>query len=226
MSNSSIGSAGRRLTKLLAPAVEQAGVDLEEVEVLAAGKRRLVRVLVDKDGGITLDDVAAVSQAISGALDATPEADSVLGSAAYVLEVSSPGVDRPLVQPRHWRRAIGRLVRASTNGLEFTGRVVATDADGVRLVVIESARSGLAPESEQYLRFDALGPGRVQVEFNRGANFDEVDDAEPDDDQDGAELDAGDDFDAGELDAGELDAGELSDDEALRLAGPRAEESR
>lgn len=180
MSNS---SAGRRLTALLAPALEQAGVDLEDVEVVAAGKRRLVRVLVDKDGGVSLDDVAEVSQAISAVLDGTPEVDAVLGSSAYVLEVSSPGVDRPVIAPRHWRRAIGRLVRVAANGAELTGRVMATDADGVRMLVDadadadagnEAPRGAGSPPSERYLRFDALGPGRVQVEFNRAVTDDDA----------------------------------------------------
>jgi ribosome maturation factor RimP len=156
----SSSSAGRRLATLLAPAVEQTGLDLDEVEVVSAGRRRQVRVVVDKDGGVSLDDVALVSQVISAKLD-TPEGDDLLGSAAYVLEVSSPGVDRPLTQPRHWRRAVGRLVRASLlAGGDITGRVVAADADGVHFAECGS-------DGERLLRFDELGPGRVQVEFNR-----------------------------------------------------------
>ena len=82
-------STARRLAALIEPDLRAAGVDLEDVEVVAAGKRRLVRVLVDKDDGVSLDDVALVSQQISGVLDANPDADAILGSAAYVLEVSS-----------------------------------------------------------------------------------------------------------------------------------------
>ena len=72
-------------------------------------------MLVDKDGGVSLDEVAEVSQAVSATLD-LPAADAVLGAAPYVLEVSSPGIDRPLVHPRHWRRAVGRLVRVQLSG--------------------------------------------------------------------------------------------------------------
>jgi ribosome maturation factor RimP len=99
---------GPRLAALLAPVVESAGLDLEQVEVVPAGRRRVVRVLVEKDGGVSLDDTAAASHAISALLDDDPAASAALGGAPYVLEVSSPGVDRPVVEPRHWRRARGR----------------------------------------------------------------------------------------------------------------------
>jgi ribosome maturation factor RimP len=171
----SSASAGRQLAALLTRAVEDTGLDLEEVAVTRVGHRAEVRVLVDKDGGVSLDDVALVSQAISTVLD-LPEADAILGAEPYVLEVSSPGIDRPLVEPRQWRRAAGRLVRVSvTAGGEITGRILTADADGVRLAV-NSAKPKGAPR-EQTFSFDELGPGRVQVEFNRALATD-ADDAE------------------------------------------------
>ena len=78
-----------------------------------AGKRRVVRVVVDKDGGSTLDDIAEVSRAVSDLLDTAEEQEPELLGGAYVLEVSSPGVDRRLTLPRHWRRNTGRLVAAT-----------------------------------------------------------------------------------------------------------------
>ncbi len=93
------------LLDLLAPVVAAAGYDLEDVTVTAAGRRSLVRVIVDADEGVDLDGVADVSRAVSNALD---DGDAFAGP--FVLEVSSPGVDRPLTEPRHWRRARGRLV--------------------------------------------------------------------------------------------------------------------
>lgn len=162
MSNS---SAGHRLAALLGPAIEQIGIDLEDVEVVSAGKRRLVRVLVDTDTGVSLDDVSAASQAISAVLDA-PAADAVLGSAPYVLEVSSPGVDRPLTAPKHWRRSTGRLVRATlTGGTEVTGRVIEADDEGVRLAPSDDSKA--AAGEPRILSFDQISSARVQVEFNR-----------------------------------------------------------
>lgn len=109
---------------LLAPVVAEAGLDLEDVSVSAAGKRRRVCVVVDGDGGVDLDAIARVSQDVSQALDAS----DALGDAPYVLEVTSPGVDRPLSLPRHWRRAVGRLVTCDlADGTTLSGRVTGAD---------------------------------------------------------------------------------------------------
>jgi ribosome maturation factor RimP len=155
------------LTGLLEPVVVAAGFDLEQIDVRPAGRRRLVKVVVDADGGVSMDDVADVSRVVSAALDDT----DVLGSAPYVLEVTSPGVDRPLTEPRHWRRAAGRLVKAPLlAGGEIEGRVVSADDTAV---VIDVAGT------ERRLGLEELGRGRVQVEFRRTAGAaDELDDAE------------------------------------------------
>ena len=92
---------------MLGPAVRSAGLDLESVKVVAAGRRRLLRVVVDADRRPSLDDIAELSRSLSKELDDS----GAMGEAAYTLEVSSPGVDRPLTETRHWRRARGRLVR-------------------------------------------------------------------------------------------------------------------
>src|ERR1700733_12763456 len=107
----------RKLAGLIEPAVSAAGMDLESVRMTVAGRRRLLRVVVDSDHGVSLDDAADVSRDVSALLDAS----NVLGDVPYTLEVSSPGVDRPLTDPRHWRRARGRLVavavtRGDTHG--------------------------------------------------------------------------------------------------------------
>ena len=157
-----MGSASPRdhLMKLLEPVVSAEGLDLEDVTVTQAGKRRLLRVIVDRDGGVSLDDVADVSQAVSTALDD----DDVMGQATYTLEVSSPGVDRPLTEPRHWRRAAKRLVKAEMrDGTVIEGRIVAADQGGVDIDVAGDARR---------LDYEDLTRGRVQVEFRR---LDDVD---------------------------------------------------
>jgi ribosome maturation factor RimP len=150
-----------RLAALIAPAVEEAGFDLEAVTVSQAGRRSLVKVVVDGADGVSLDDIAAVSRLVSGLLDGD---DTVAGSQPYVLEVTSPGVDRPLTQPRHWARAAGRLVEVPVDGAggdgtsKITGRVVRADGEGVLLDVAGEHRS---------YGYGELGPGRVQIEFNR-----------------------------------------------------------
>jgi ribosome maturation factor RimP len=128
-------------------------MDLESVRVTAAGRRRLLRVVVDSDRGVSLDDAAAISRELSAALDTA----AAMGDFPYTLEVSSPGVDRPLTNPRHWRRAVGRLVEVTaTDSSAVSGRIVSADSEGVTLDVGGARR-----------RFDyaALGAGAVQVEF-------------------------------------------------------------
>jgi ribosome maturation factor RimP len=144
-----------RLAGLIGPVAAAAGMDLESVRVSMAGRRRLLRVVVDSDHGVSLDDTAEVSRDVSAALDAT----DVMGDVPYTLEVSSPGVDRPLTEPRHWRRAAGRLVRVKTAGAgTVQGRVLAADADGVTLDV---------DGAEHRYGYGDLGAGAVQVEFGR-----------------------------------------------------------
>jgi ribosome maturation factor RimP len=142
-----------RIADVIGPVIAAAGMDLESVRVSAAGRRRLLRVVVDSDRGVSLDDAAAVSRKLSAALDAAP----VMGDFPYTLEVSSPGVDRPLTDPRHWRRAVGRLVKVTAaDAGPISGRVLAADSDGVTLDVAgDHRRFGYA----------ALGAGAIQVEF-------------------------------------------------------------
>lgn len=108
-----------RLEPIVADAVAEAGFDLDGLDVQQAGRRKLVKVVVDGEHGVGLDDVAEISRAVSTALDANEH----LIAGAYTLEVTSPGVDRPLTKPRHWRRARYRQVRITpVEGAEFVAR--------------------------------------------------------------------------------------------------------
>jgi ribosome maturation factor RimP len=165
-------AARARLREVVEPVVVKAGYDLEDLTLTRAGRRFVVRVLIDTDGGISLDDVAVVSREVSEALDAAEESGGEVLAGEYQLEVGSPGVDRPLTEPRHWRRNTGRLV--AVGGL--VGRVVSAGDDGVVLDVDGTTRE---------LGFAELGAGKVQIEFKRmdEAEFDESDDDEEDDDE-------------------------------------------
>jgi len=171
----------KRLAGLLQPVVAAAGMDLESVRMTTAGRRRLLRIVVDSDHGVSLDDAALISRELSTTLDAT----DVLGDVPYTLEVSSPGVDRPLIEPRHWRRAVGRLVRvkAAAEGT-VQGRVLAADDDGVTIDV-DGAKRRFA--------YGDLGAGAVQVEFGRlaDAELDDVSGDELSDDELPYEADLG-----------------------------------
>jgi len=134
------------------------GIDVEDVTIAKAGRRQLVRVIIDRDGGIDLDLIASVSHQVSEILD-RPEYESSLGE-AYVLEVTSPGTDRPLTSETHWRRATSRLVIAElTDGSSLTGRIVSV-ADGVVVIQPEKGEAVSIPIAQ-------LQRGTIQVEFNR-----------------------------------------------------------
>jgi ribosome maturation factor RimP len=162
--------ATSRLAGWIGPVVADAGYDLEELVVTPAGRRSVVRVVVDRDAGVTLDDIADVSRAVSDALDSN---DDGMGRTPYVLEVTSPGVDRPLSEPRHWRRNTGRLVTVSVGPTgakeEVTGRITAVTGTGVDLAVEAKGKPGAkkrAPTA-RHVDWGQLGAGRVQVEFGR-----------------------------------------------------------
>jgi ribosome maturation factor RimP len=151
------GDLAGRLTGLLADPMQALGLDLEAVDLSRAGKRSVLRVAVDKDGGVDLDDIAAATGEVSRVLDDS----DVMGGRPYTLEVSSPGVDRPLSLPRHWRRNAGRLVKvALDDGSEVTGRIVATDDTSARLDV---------DGEERAVAFAEVTRARVQIEFKREA---------------------------------------------------------
>ncbi|MEU4762875.1 ribosome maturation factor RimP [Actinosynnema sp. NPDC023794] len=138
MSSPPRGELAAQLTPVVREAVEAIGFDLELLDVNQAGRRRLVKVVVDGDDGIGLDEVAQASRAVSAALDANEH----LIAGPYTLEVTSPGADRPLTKPRHWKRNRLRLVKVKPQApakepepVEFFGRVGDADDTGVVLLV-------------------------------------------------------------------------------------------
>ena len=144
-----------RISDALRDPLSGLGLDLESVEMTAAGKKRVLRLAVDKDGGVTLDDIAEATRAVSAELDD----EDLMGEQTYTLEVTSRGVDRPLTEPRHWRRNHERLVRVSLrDGSQVTGRVGQTDDSGVTLDVSGARRR---------LEYGDVAKALVQIEFNR-----------------------------------------------------------
>ena len=130
-------------------------MDVEAVELTPAGKRRVLRVAVDKDGGVSLDDVAEATRVVEEVLDG----GDLLGEHPYTLEVTSRGVDRPLTLPRHWRRNADRLVKVTlVEGGEVTGRIGSSDETSVVLDVDGTERS---------VAYADVAKALVQIEFNR-----------------------------------------------------------
>jgi ribosome maturation factor RimP len=117
------------LTSLLTPIVAAEGALIEEIKITPAGKRRVLTVLVDRsDRNLSLDEVTGLSKAISESLDQS----SVLGETAFTLEVSSPGVDRPLTELRHWNKNIGRLVNITFgDGRQKKGRITGCESQPI-----------------------------------------------------------------------------------------------
>jgi len=145
-------------------AVARAGLVLDGLSLTAAGRRRLLRIDVDLpedvEGGVPMDAVAAASQQVSAALDES----NVMGEQPYVLEVSSPGTDRPLTERRHWLRARKRLVQVTgTDGTRYEDRLTAVDDAGITL-------------GDRVLAWADLKVGRVQVEFGDPSGPDQVED--------------------------------------------------
>jgi len=136
------------------------GFELTDVEVRHASGSQLVRLFVEKEGGIGLGDLQSVSEEVSAILDAE---DPVQGS--YTLEVSSPGLDRPLKTEADYRRFVGRLAKVSTYELvegrrHWTGRILSCE-DGVLTLSLETEGS------RARVPFARIAHGRLEVEFPR-----------------------------------------------------------
>ncbi|MFF3321106.1 ribosome maturation factor RimP [Streptomyces sp. NPDC002889] len=150
-----------RLRGLLEPLVSAANLDLEEIEVSRAGRRRMLRIIVDSDEGVELDACAELSRTISEKLDET----DAMGEDEYVLEVSSPGADRPLTEHRHYVRATDRLVKLQLQeGGELVARILAVDEEGLDLEV--PGVKGRKPTARR-VGFPEIAKARVEIEFNR-----------------------------------------------------------
>lgn len=156
------GQITARLQPLVADAVATLGFQLDSLDVRQAGRRRLVKVVVDvgedtpgEQAGLDLDAIAEVSRVVSTVLDGC---DSILNG-PYTLEVTSPGVDRPLTRPRHWRRAHRRLVKLRrVDGGQQLARVGSCDESGVGLLIDGQLR---------WLPYADIAHAVIQVEFRQ-----------------------------------------------------------
>ena len=173
MNSASQDATRERIEAALTGPLGALGLDVEAVEVSPAGKRRVLRVAVDKDGGVSLDDVAEATREVDRVL----EESDVMGEQPYTLEVTSRGVDRPLTLPRHWRRNADRLVKVTaTDGTTTTGRILEAGEESAVLDV-DGTRTDLA--------YADVAKALVQVEFNRkGAPAPVEDDTDEDGEDD------------------------------------------
>ena len=148
-----------QISELVTPAVSDLGFYLEDVHVATPGSHRIVTCIVDGDASLNLDQVTSVSRVISELLDEA----AFMGETPFTLEVTSPGVDRPLTQPRHFAKNIDRLLKIiKLDGSEVTGRILSnTDQDVTLTVTVKKEIS------EQTVPLADIKRAVVEIEFNR-----------------------------------------------------------
>ena len=188
------GPADQVVRDQLDPVVRDLGLVLDDVAVTTVGDRLLLRVVLDlpdeQVGSLSLDAVADAARAVSTALD---EADP-MGESPYTLEVSSPGVERPLTEPRHLRRNVGRVVQLTlVDGGVATGRVLSVQDDDALVLLLNGAKKGMPATKQRVIAWADVVQGVVQVEFNRPDGGDDLDDLDDDADDDEADVDEADD---------------------------------
>ena len=140
-----------QIFELVAPLVEKAGLVLEDVQVQTPGKNRFVTIMVDSETGLNLDQVTDISRLVGEAMDLAP----FMGETPYTLEVTTPGVDRPLTAPRHFRKNVDRLVKITKNdGTQVKGRISSADENSVTLY-------------NASINFTDIKRAIIEIEFNR-----------------------------------------------------------
>ena len=152
-------SLSEKITELVQPTVESAGFFLEDVHVLSPGNHRIITCIVDGQTPLNLDQVTSVSRNISELLDTA----DFMGETAFTLEVTSPGVDRPLTLPRHWQKNLKRLVKVvNLDGSVVSGRISAVEESHVILIEDIKGKS-----KEHTVAFADVKRATVEIEFNR-----------------------------------------------------------
>ena len=146
------------LTELLTPAVENAGFFLEQVLISNPGNHQILTCVIDGSKPLNLDEVTVVSRLISDLLDATE-----LINGAFTLEVTSPGVDRPLTQRRHWEKNLSRVISmVMLDGSVLTGRL--TELRDIDAVFIENIKGRMKTHT---IVLADIKKAHVEVEFSR-----------------------------------------------------------
>jgi ribosome maturation factor RimP len=139
------------ISAVITPALTSLGFYLEDLNITTAGKRSLLTVIVDADRHLSLDEVTVATKAISEIVENIP----ALGSTPFTLEVTSPGIDRPLTKPRHWRKNINRLVKIILlDGSQITGR-------------IKQAGESAATIDESVINYLDIKRANLEIEFKQ-----------------------------------------------------------
>jgi ribosome maturation factor RimP len=148
-----------QIAELITPALQQAGYFLEEVNLVTPGNHRIVTVIVDGESALNLDQVTVASKLVSELMDEAP----FMGETPFTLEVTSPGIDRPLTLPRHFAKNVTRLLKVTkTDGIVVTGRITSNTDSDVTLSVVEKKET-----KEVVVALADIKRAVVEIEFNR-----------------------------------------------------------
>lgn len=148
-----------QIAELITPALQQAGYFLEDVNLVTPGNHRIVTVIVDGETALNLDQVTVASKLVSELMDEAP----FMGETPFTLEVTSPGIDRPLTLPRHFAKNVTRLLKVTQNdGVVVTGRITSNTDSDVTLSVVEKKET-----KEVIVALADIKRAVVEIEFNR-----------------------------------------------------------
>ena len=148
-----------QISELISPALQQAGYFLEDINVVSPGNHRIVTVIVDGESALNLDQVTVASKLVSELVDEA----SFMGETPFTLEVTSPGIDRPLTLPRHFAKNVTRLLKITkTDGIVITGRITSNTDSDVTLTVTEKKEV-----KEVTVALADIKRAVVEIEFNR-----------------------------------------------------------
>ena len=148
-----------QIAELITPALQQAGYFLEEVNLVTPGNHRIVTVIVDGESALNLDQVTVASKLVSELVDEA----AFMGETPFTLEVTSPGIDRPLTLPRHFAKNVTRLLKVTqTDGVVVTGRITSNTDSDVTLSVVEKKE-----RKEVVIALADIKRAVVEIEFNR-----------------------------------------------------------
>jgi ribosome maturation factor RimP len=148
-----------QIAELIAPALQQAGYFLEDINIVSPGNHRIVTVIVDGESALNLDQVTVASKLVSELMDEAV----FMGDTPFTLEVTSPGIDRPLTLPRHFAKNLTRLLKVTkTDGVVVKGRITSNSESDVTLSVVEKKET-----KEVVIALADIKRAVVEIEFNR-----------------------------------------------------------
>lgn len=148
-----------QVSEFISPALHQAGYFLEDVNIVSPGQHRILTVIVDGESALNLDQVTVASKLVSELLDEA----TFMGDTPFTLEVTSPGIDRPLTLPRHFAKNVDRLLKVTkTDGSVISGRILSNTDIDVSLTVTEKK-----VVRETTIPLNDIKRAQVEIEFNR-----------------------------------------------------------